>query len=369
MDTLQQRVADYPRRLRRITLQALDHAGAVVMAIDGERSVVVIAVATPQQLEVERNLFQCLVGVFHLGLEEGFFLACVFHPTQHTGGAVFLGGQLQLLQLASHESRIKLSTSFTRISKGHPEIVIDHVQRHLPTAHRPLDEAHDGELCFLEHEAITCLAWQLLKGDKRIGRARQLIRGQLVDGVSRFEEQLGPARQALLVQPVRHVGFHHHRFTQRRQAVIHPLHARIVIGTAGRNRFHRLPRRGGRTHHAEIRRLAAQISKIQIGQIQVLKHVAAHQLRLERILVEKGLPGIDLLLLLRANGNPPVIRCAFAQPLQHQLTLGITDFRQAIWHAPQRVFAAVVVELLDFCALLCARQAQVKTLWQGFAWR
>ena len=70
VDALEQRVADDPRRLRRLAHHALDDAGAVEVPEDGERGVVVAALAVPDQAQVQTvRALQRLCERIRLGLQ------------------------------------------------------------------------------------------------------------------------------------------------------------------------------------------------------------------------------------------------------------------------------------------------------------
>ena len=66
-----------------------------------------------------------------------------------------------------------------------PEAILDHVQRDLAAADRALDEAHDGELGLVEHEAVARVDRQRREGLERVGRRVGAVAGQALDRVGR----------------------------------------------------------------------------------------------------------------------------------------------------------------------------------------
>ena len=122
-------------------------------------------------------------------------------------------------------------------------MVVDHVQRHLSAAHRPLDESHNGELGFIEHEFVAGCLRQLAKDDKGIGGIFRLVGGQGSDGVVRIEKERLPALHARRIQRIGHMPLVQYGRAQGLQAIVEISLTRIIVGTPGGDDVNGLARR------------------------------------------------------------------------------------------------------------------------------
>ena len=61
------------------------------------------------------------------------------------------------------------------VDEPDPEVILDDVEGDLAAADGSLDEAHDRELRFIEHELIAALHGKLAIGHERVGGIDRLV--------------------------------------------------------------------------------------------------------------------------------------------------------------------------------------------------
>src|SRR5690554_3547869 len=64
-----------------------------------------------------------------------------------------------------------------RVNKKHPEVVVNHIKSNIASANRAFNKAHNGKVCFIEHELIARLYGNGSKANKRVGRSFRLVTG------------------------------------------------------------------------------------------------------------------------------------------------------------------------------------------------
>ena len=166
VDALQHRVIDDPARLGHATDQPLHHRRIVEVAIDGQGRVGIAplagavgpAAAVPQHSLIQAQI-AIEIGLGHqalLGLEVGGLLALELDPgADRQRIAALLGGQAEILPFLGQGAFHFRVAEHLRIGEADPEVIIDHIHRDLTATDRPLDEAHDGVLRLIQHEAIA----------------------------------------------------------------------------------------------------------------------------------------------------------------------------------------------------------------------
>ena len=162
------------------------------MARDGQCRIGVVAIAIPDHLQARpATLLHVLpLKIVRFGAHVAGVatrIAAPFEQIDHCTRAC--SRQSQVAGLALEKSAVQLRVEFVRVHEHHPEAVIDHIQGNLPTTYRPLDEVHDGELGFLQQEAIARAHGQSGKGCKRIAGRVFVVAGHLGDRIVGREKQ------------------------------------------------------------------------------------------------------------------------------------------------------------------------------------
>jgi len=334
------------------------------VAEDAQCRVAVAAVAVPDQRQVELGLSAAEAALQHLalGLQEALLLARHLQPRQqHAGIAAVLGGQRQRFGLApQHVAADRLGVG-PGVDENHPELVLDHVDRHLAAAHRALDEVHDEELRFVEQEAVAPVERQLGEGREGVARHLRRIRRQRGNTDPVAQEPAPEVVHARGAQRVGHVGLGQDRFALGLEPVPHARDPGVVVRPARGDQAQRLTRRRARAHDAKgtVRGIGLEM---QVRQEQVLVQVAAHQPLLVRRPVEEGLPGLHLLALHRRQRQLAFVGRAGLQPAREGVELARVQPGQAVGHAGQRRMARIGLELLDARAGHRPAQRKIETV-------
>ena len=117
--------------------------------------------------------------------------------------------------------------------EGHPEVVLDHVQRYLAAAYRAFDIGHDRELGLVQHKPVAGVHRKLFEHGKGITGHVLVVARQLVHAVVGFQKQRAPSLHARGIQGVGHMPLVQDTGAAQLQAVVNALYARIVVGPAG----------------------------------------------------------------------------------------------------------------------------------------
>ena len=157
-----------------------------------------------------------------------------------------------------------------RSEERDPELVVDHVHRHLAAADRTADEGVDEEVCIVEQELVAAARGNLVEGDEGVGgdvgRVAREVRW--LPGACQEEpaEPLDTRRR----ERVDHVRLHDDRRIDGAQPV--PEYAaRVVVRANGRDLVDGPAGRRAGAHHAKER---------------TLRQAVEHEVRDEPVLVQ-----------------------------------------------------------------------------------
>ncbi len=94
-----------------------------------------------------------------------------------------------------------------RILEHNPEMIVNHIERHLATADRSPDEGHDDVMDIIEKKLITGTGRDLFKGSKGVG-AQFFVITNPVGFLQpfRFDEYFLEALELCIVHDKDHVG-------------------------------------------------------------------------------------------------------------------------------------------------------------------
>ena len=347
VDAFEHRVIDDPGGFRVVTDQSVVHRGAVHVAEYGQCGIRVAAVAVPdiahrildvQRIKIRHRTLFCL-AVF---AEQ----VTVMGPACKQPEVVFeLGRRCQVVS-DRIQKRVARGHDFgIRIKEDNPELVLDHVQRHLAAAHRALDETLDEELRIVEQEGVARFHRYRGEGLDRIRGDGRVVGRQANHIIVRLDEQLFVSLHTLVGQLVHEMGLGNDAALVACDAVVH--RARwIAIRTPRRYDFDRLARRRGRAHQA-VKLARVRGVKMQVRLEQVFIQVTPDEPFLVAGAVQKRLPLPDLaggdLRWRLVFGH----RRALREPVHQRGVFLPVEVRHRIGHAAPGMSGRVIVEFVD----------------------
>lgn len=181
-----------------------------------------------------------------------------------------------------------------RRKEENEEVLVDRIERHLPLAHRPVNERPHMVLGVVEHELVARARGDCRKRDERVRGDTPVVRRE-------SRRWIGPcyvgkveapqARELRVVEDAWHVRLLDDGLGDASQPVVHLPRTRVVVRPHRRDLGDVSGRRGARPHEPEP--FVRSLRQREVGQKQVLLDVPRHEPRSRFRRVEKSFPALD----------------------------------------------------------------------------